>query len=162
MKNLKRNWLAISKFTWGIWQILTQAPKSLNNSHFNGLLLTKVYNVWVKKVQRSYLSWHWRVMQNLKKNWHVAWKKTWGIWQIFIRALKVSKLGLWWDPSIQSRKYTTLKFTDELWRMMENLKRNRLVVSKLAWGIWLILTRALKNLKNLHFHGLLLTNVYKI
>ena len=72
---------------------LTQVPKSLNNSHFNGLLLTKVYNVWVKKVQSSYLSWHWRVMQNLKKNWLVAWKKTWGIWQIFIRALKSLKIG---------------------------------------------------------------------
>ena len=39
-----------------------------------GLLLTKVYNFWPKKVQRSYLSWHWRVMQNLKRNWHAAFK----------------------------------------------------------------------------------------
>ena len=28
--------------------------------------------------------------------------------------LKVSKLGLWWDPFAQSRKYLTLKFTEEL------------------------------------------------
>ena len=28
--------------------------------------------------------------------------------------LKVSKLGLWWDPSVQSRKRMTLKFTQEL------------------------------------------------
>ena len=28
--------------------------KSLENLHFNGLLLTKVYNVSAKKVQRSY------------------------------------------------------------------------------------------------------------
>ena len=27
---------------------------------------------------------------------------------------KVSKLGLWWDPFIQSRKYMSLKFTGEL------------------------------------------------
>ena len=39
-----------------------------------GLVLTKVYNFWPKKVQRSYLSWHWRVMQNLKRNWHAAFK----------------------------------------------------------------------------------------
>ena len=33
------------------------------------------------------------------------------------------------------------------WRMMQNLKRTWLVSSKLAWGIWRILTRALENLK---------------
>ena len=93
---------------------MTWALKSLKDFHFNGLLLSKVYIVWTKKVERSYLSWHWRVMQNLKKNWLVAWKMTWGIWQIFTRALKVSKLELWWDPFVQSRKGMTLKFTEEL------------------------------------------------
>ena len=42
----------------------TQKSKKLC---FNGLLVTKIYNVWAKKVQRRYLSWHQRVMQNLKK-----------------------------------------------------------------------------------------------
>ena len=31
-------------------------------------LLCKVYNVWSKKIQWSYLSWNWTVMQSLKKN----------------------------------------------------------------------------------------------
>ena len=57
------------------------------NFHFDWFLLCKVYNVCPKKVQRSCLSWHWRVMQNLKKNWLVVWKMTWRIWQIFTRAL---------------------------------------------------------------------------
>ena len=39
-------------------RILTQALKCLKNSHFNGLFLTKVYNVWAKKVQESYVWWH--------------------------------------------------------------------------------------------------------
>ena len=39
------------------------------NLHFHELLLTKVYNVWAKNLQRSYVSWHWRVMQYFKKNW---------------------------------------------------------------------------------------------
>ena len=52
---------------------------SLKDFHFNGLLLSKVYIVWTKKVERSYLSWYWRVIQNLKKNWLVPWKMTWGI-----------------------------------------------------------------------------------
>ena len=68
MQKLKRNWLVVLKLTWGIWQILTQALNSLKNLHFNKLLLTKVYNVWAKKkVQRSYLSWHWRTIKKFEK-----------------------------------------------------------------------------------------------
>ena len=33
--------------------------------HFVGLFFSRVYKVWVKKIQRSYLSWHGTVMQNL-------------------------------------------------------------------------------------------------
>ena len=46
------------------------------NLHFNGLHLSKVYNVWAKKLQRNYVSWHWSVMQYLTKNWLVVWKMT--------------------------------------------------------------------------------------
>ena len=55
MHNLEKNWLVVSKLTWEIWLILTQALKSLKNSNFSGLFLTKVYNVWYKKVQRIYV-----------------------------------------------------------------------------------------------------------
>ena len=44
-----------------------QSTQKSQNWDFNGILLSKVYNVWAKKVQRNYLSWHWTVMQNLKK-----------------------------------------------------------------------------------------------
>ena len=67
--------------------------KVSKNLHFHSLLLCKVFNVWPKKVQRSYLSWHWLVMQNLKKNGLVVWKMTWGIWKIFTRALESPKIG---------------------------------------------------------------------
>ena len=64
-----------------------------------------VYNVWLKKVQESYLSWHWRVMQNLKKNWLVVgkWHEEFG--KFSSKHLKVSKLVLSWDPFVQSRKW---------------------------------------------------------
>ena len=45
---LKKNWLVSSKLTWAIWPILTRALESLKHLHFNGLLLTKVYN-WAKR-----------------------------------------------------------------------------------------------------------------
>ena len=46
---MKRNWLVISKLTWGIWRILTQELESLKNFHFNSLLLSKVYIAWTEK-----------------------------------------------------------------------------------------------------------------
>ena len=51
-------------------------------------LLCEVYNVRPKNVQKSFRSWHWRVMQNLKKSWVVISKMTWRIWQVFKRALE--------------------------------------------------------------------------
>ena len=44
----------------------------------------------LKKVQTSYVWWHWRLVQNLKKNWLVLSRMTWRIWQIFIHRLKNS------------------------------------------------------------------------
>ena len=43
-----------------IWKILNRAPECHKNLHFNELLLllTRVYNVWAKKVQKSYVWWH--------------------------------------------------------------------------------------------------------
>ena len=93
-------------FKIGIRNLTNFHPSTLKsqNFHFNGLLRSKVYIVWAKKVQRSNLSWNWRGIQNLE--------------------------------------------------------RNRLVVSKLPSGIWQILTRALECLKNLCFSGLLLSKLY--
>ena len=56
------------------------------------------------------------------KDWCKIWRKTglcfgkWqGIWQVFTRAhSKSAKLGLWWNPFIQSMKCMSLKFTGEL------------------------------------------------
>ena len=92
VQNLKKNLFFVSKMT-RIWWILIWALKSLKKLHFDWSLLCKVYNVWPKKVQRSYISWHWRVMQSLKKNWLLVWKMTWGIWQIFIITFESVKIG---------------------------------------------------------------------
>ena len=54
------------------------------------------------------MSWQWSMMENLKRNWLVFSKLTWGIWQILTRAFKR------WDLFIQSRKRANLKFTEEL------------------------------------------------
>ena len=56
----------------------------------NLMLLTKVYDVWAKKLQRDYVWWHWRLMPNLKENWLVLSKMTFRIWEIFVYRLKNS------------------------------------------------------------------------
>ena len=66
MQNLKRNWLVVSKLTWGVWRILTRAKSK--KVALDGLLLTELYNVWVKKEQSSYVWWHWRLCK--------IWRKT--------------------------------------------------------------------------------------
>ena len=48
------------------------------------------------------------------QNWHKEFDKFWP------EHLKVSKLELWWDPFVQSRKGMTLKFTEELCVMTMN------------------------------------------
>ena len=92
LQNLEKNLSFVSQMT-RIWWILIWALKILKNLLFDLSLLCKVCNVWPEKVQRSYISWHWRVMLNLKKNWHVVWKMTW-IWEIFIRTLEGVKIGI--------------------------------------------------------------------
>ena len=125
-QNVKRNWLVSSKLTWGIWRILTRALENLKNLHFNGLLLTKVYNVWAKKVQRSYVWWHWRLMQNLKENWLVLSKMTWRIWQIFVHRLKNSDFIL--ERKVaelnQNKNWEQPDRPDAVWKLYFTLEIN--------------------------------------
>ena len=81
LKNNFRNLLNFHASSW----------KS-GNLHFDGLLLSKAYKDLDEKVQKSYVSWHWRVMQSLKKNWLLVPKMTWGIWWILMRAVASLKI----------------------------------------------------------------------
>ena len=47
--------------------MLTRALENLKNVHFNGIVLTKVYNVWAKK--------YWGVMFHGTKDWCKIWRK---------------------------------------------------------------------------------------
>ena len=114
IQKFKRTWLVVSKLTWGTSKILTRALESLKNLCFNWFLVTNVYLVWAKKVQKSYLLWHWSDMQILKKTdlWFEKRLEKFGKYSP--EHLKVLKLELWWDPFVQSRKGMTLKFAEEL------------------------------------------------
>ena len=61
--------------------------------HFDGLFLSKVYMRFELKIQRSYPSWHWKMV------WCAIWinlglvvsRMAWGIGWTFIKALKSLK-----------------------------------------------------------------------
>ena len=104
--NLKKTLFFVSKMTRICW-ILIRALKCLKNVHFDWPLLCKLRNVCPKKIQTSYISWHWGAMHNLRKNWLVVWKMTSGIWQIFIRTtesangIPFSKVENAWATNLQ-------------------------------------------------------------
>ena len=106
------------------------ALESLTNFHFNGFLLGKVYIVWTKKLQRSYLLWNWRGIQIWRwidlsfQNWHQEFEKFWP------EHSKVSKLftlmGFFWAKYIlfKLKKYRGVIFheTEEgykIWREID-------------------------------------------
>ena len=62
------------------------------NLHFDVLLLSIAYKVSAKKVQKNYLSWHWKKIQTLKKNWLFVWKMKWGIWWTLTWAVESLKI----------------------------------------------------------------------
>ena len=162
LKKLKKNWFVVSKMT-RIWWNLIWALKSPKNLHYD-----MSFPVMFDLKKSSGVIFHdtrewckiWRKTDFCFQKWHEEFEK------FSPEHLKVSKLGLWWDSFVQSWTFMSLKlqgsYVSWQWRMMQKLKRNWLVSSKLTWGIWQILTRALENLKNLHFNGLLLNKVYNV
>ena len=79
-----------------------------------GSFCAKCILLELKKVQRSYLSWHWRVMQNLKRNWLVFSKLTRGIWLILMWAVESLKICTWWVPFVESIYNFRWKSAEEL------------------------------------------------
>ena len=56
----------ISKMAWVIARTFIRAVESLKNWALMGSFCPK-HNVSARNFQRNYVSWHWRVMQNLKE-----------------------------------------------------------------------------------------------
>ena len=93
--------------------------------HFYGLLLSKAYNVLVEKVQKNYVSWHWRVMQSLKENRVLVLRMTWRIWWILMRVVVNLKILIFnfcqLQIKFQLKKYIIIISRDTPWRKTEFL-----------------------------------------
>ena len=81
------------------------------NLHFNVLLLSIAYKVSAKKVQKNYLSWHWKGIQTLQKNWLFVWKMVWGIWWTLTWATE--SLKIWTLMGYFCRKYVVFELKNK-------------------------------------------------
>ena len=120
---------------------LHSRSRKTESLYFYQLLLSKAYIYLDEKVElrvmsyeKSYVSWSWRVMQSLKKNWPLFPKMTWGIWWILMRA--VESLEICNLMGYFCRKY-----------VMSELKKYTGVVSwKISYGF----KNDIRNLVNFH------------
>ena len=103
LKKLYRNHIS---WHWTVMQILDKpwpggfkkwheelGELSLKNSksvklYIDGLFLSKTYSVSARKFRRNCVSWHSRVIQNLKKNRLVAWEIILKVWLFFMWAVE--------------------------------------------------------------------------
>ena len=72
MQNLNKSWPCGLKYDMRHWMNFHLSTQKSDKLYFDGLFLFKAY-VSAKKINKNYVSWHWRVMQNLKENWLVTW-----------------------------------------------------------------------------------------
>ena len=108
---------------------------------FSWVLLSKVENMWAWHLQGSYVSWEWRMTQNLKRNWLVNSNLTWVVWWILSRPLEnlknlnfnkllLTKLHNVWAPRSTPELFSIAlqidakfegKLTCTFWNDMKNL-----------------------------------------
>ena len=92
MQSMKKKLTLDSKNDMGNLMNLNLSSSKSENLHFDVLLLSIAYKVSAKKVQKNYISWHWKETQTSKKNWLFVWKITWGIWWSLTRAAESLKM----------------------------------------------------------------------
>ena len=142
MQNWKKDWFVVSKTT-RVWWFLTWALKILKISTLIDSFCAKYVTFDLKKYRGVTFNNTEERCQISRKTYlgFGKWHKEYG--KFSPEHLKVSKLGLSWDPFIQSRKCMSLEFTKELCVMtMQNdarFEEGLLVVSKLTWRVWRVL-----------------------
>ena len=110
--------------------------------------LLKVYKISAKKVQRSYVSWYWGVVENLKILFFFSNMRR--ICWILIRALKSLK-NLHIYISWHWRDKENWKFEEKSTRGLESERRNLEDFHQSTWKC-----------KNCYFHGITLSKVKNV
>ena len=164
IQNLNKPWPCGFKLAWGIGWTFVKALKSLKIFTLTGSFCRK-RNVLARKCQRNYVSWRWKVMQNLRGNWLVAWKMRRNLVNFHASSWKSENLHLMGSfcRNIYSFRW---KGTEELFFM--TLETDTRFEEKLTLGF----KNDMRNLvnfnassgksENFHFDVLLLSIEYKV
>ena len=114
---------------WKIWRGIDLSfqnwHKEFDEFWLEHLKVSKIYTLmgcfWPKYIMFELKKYRGVIFHDTEE-WCKIWRKTdlwFGKWheefgKFSPEHSKVSKLGLWWDPFVQSRKCMSLKFTEEL------------------------------------------------
>ena len=147
---MKKNWLVVSKMTWGTWKIFTRALESLESGTLMGSFYPKS-KIYEPKSYRG-------VMCHDNEEWCKIWKgidfsrkkPTWRLWQILTWALKSSKLSAL--MGFFCKKYIfNVNRTEALCVMTlksdGKFEEKLTCVWKMTLGIWQMFARELEYLK---------------
>ena len=145
--------LVVSKLAWGIRWSFIKALKNLKICNLMGSFCPKC-NALARKFWRNYVSWHWKLMQNLSENWVVAWKMTRNlVWKFALNGFLLSKGYKILDEKLQksclSWHLSDAKFEGKLAHGFKNYMTNLLNFNASSGKS-----------ENLHFDVLLLSIVY--
>ena len=72
MQKLNQPWPCSFKNGLRNWMNFHCSTQKSEKLCIDGLFLSRAYNFSGRKIQRDYVSWNWRVMQNSRENWLVA------------------------------------------------------------------------------------------
>ena len=126
------------KYEWRIWWIFTQRLKAWIFL-FDKLFLSKIHKVSATIIQRSYLSWHWTVMQNLNKPDLLVSKIAWGIGWTFIRAPKSLKnctlIGSFYAKRIMFQLGHFIRITGLAVSKMPHVRQSHAIKHVLYYGV---------------------------
>ena len=124
------------------------SSRKSKNFHFDRILLSKAYKDLDEKIQKSYVSWHWRVIPSLKKNWLLVpkWHEEFGEF-----SLNHSKVQKFFFSELFCPKYRSHLLL--LWTAMQNLNKPWSCGFKNGIKIGWTFLRSLKSLKNYTLMG---------
>ena len=142
--------LCFQKWHKGFSKFSPEYIRKSKNWGFDGILLSKVGNVWLKiykgVMYHENEEWFeiWRGIDLSVQNWHEEFDELW------LEHSKISKIctlmDCHWPKYIMLElKKVQRSYAWRHWLLMQNLKENWFVLSKVTWRIWQIFIHRLKN-----------------
>ena len=138
--------------------------RKFKNLHFNWIFLSKAYKDLDEKIQKNYVSWQWRVMQSLKKNWDSWFQKRYKEFGKFppnhskFQKFHFDGLSLSKAFRFGLKKYRGFIFHGAKQWCKIFLNPNH-VISKMTWGIGWNFIIALKVWKTVHWKALFVQSI---